>query len=59
MTLTEAFADWGNENPDPESPDRAKKRPVAHLKPVTRTSFDPKELVLVVRIELTEDDIGA
>ena len=59
MTLTEAFADWGNEDARPENPDAAKKRRASHLQPVTRTSFDPKELVLVVRIELTEDDIGA
>lgn len=59
MTLSEAFADWVNENARPEDPDRAKKRRAPHLKPVTRASFDPKDLVLVVRVELTEDDIGA
>lgn len=56
--MAEAFADWGREaRPDDRKPEPDRKR--ARLTSVTPAKGKDGELVLVVRIELTEEDVGA
>ena len=56
--MAEAFADWGREA-GPEDREPVPPRKNARLKSVTRGQGNDDELVLVVRIELTEEDVGA
>ena len=58
MGMAEAFADWGREA-RPEDREPVPPRKTARLKSVTRGQGNDDELVLVVRIELTEEDVGA
>lgn len=59
MSFAEAFADWGRDEARREDPVPPKDRRPAHLHPVPSAETLARELVLVVRIEFTEDDIGA
>ena len=56
--MAEAFADWGREA-GPEDREQASPRKTARLKSVTRGQGNDDELVLVVRLELSEEDVGA
>jgi hypothetical protein len=58
MTLAEAFADWGGEA-RPETGTRQPDRKTVRLKSVVPSKGENNELVLVVRIEFNEEDIGA
>lgn len=58
MSMAEAFAEWGREaSPDDRKPEPNRKR--ARLTSVKPAKGKDDELVLVVRIELTEEDVGA
>ena len=58
MGMAEAFAEWGREARR-EDREPVPPRKTARLKSVTRGQSKDDELVLVVRIELTEEDVGA
>jgi hypothetical protein len=58
MGMAEAFADWGSEARREER-EPAPDRKIARLRSVTPAKGKDGELVLVVRIELTEEDVGA